>query len=107
MGNILEIKDFTFEEEVLQADELVMVDFFAHWCAPCRMIAPILEEIAQEYQGKVKIVKINVDENSLTAANYKVLSIPTILFFKDGEIKETIVGFQDKESLTRRIEELI
>lgn len=107
MGNVLEIKDFNFEEEVLLAEELVIVEFFALWCAPCRMIAPVLEEISQEYQGKVKVVKVNIDENSLTAANYKILSIPAILFFKNGEIKETIIGYQGKEALTAKVDELI
>ncbi|RQD75046.1 MAG: thioredoxin [Candidatus Syntrophonatronum acetioxidans] len=107
MGDIMEIKDFNFDEEVLQAEETVLVDFYAPWCGPCRMISPILEEFAQEYAGKLKIVKVNVDENSLTATNFKVLSIPTLIFFQEGEAKETIVGFTDKEELRGKIEEMI
>ncbi len=107
MADIMEIKDFNFDAEVLQAEGTVLVDFYAPWCGPCRMLAPILEEFAQEYEGKLKIVKVNVDENSLTATNYKVMSIPTLIFFKEGELKETIVGFADKEELRSKIEEII
>lgn len=107
MADIMEIKDFNFDEEVLQAEGTVLVDFYAPWCGPCRMLAPILEEFAQEYEGKLKIVKVNVDENSLTATNYKVMSIPTLIFFKEGELKETIVGFTDKEELRNKVEEII
>ena len=107
MADVMEIKDFNFDAEVLQAEGTVLVDFYAPWCGPCRMLAPILEEFAQEYEGKLKIVKVNVDENSLTATNYKVMSIPTLIFFKEGELKETIVGFTDKEELKSKIEEII
>ncbi len=107
MADVMEIKDFNFDAEVLQAEGTVLVDFYAPWCGPCRMLAPILEEFAQEYEGKLKIVKVNVDENSLTATNYKVMSIPTLIFFKEGELKETIVGFTDKEELRSKIEEII
>lgn len=107
MADVMEIKDFNFDAEVLQAEGTVLVDFYAPWCGPCRMLAPILEEFAEEYEGKLKIVKVNVDENSLTATNYKVMSIPTLIFFKEGELKETIVGFTDKEELRSKIEEII
>jgi len=106
-AGVLEIKDFNFDLEVLQADEPVLVDFFAPWCGPCRMLAPVLEELAEEYQGKIKIVKVNVDESSLTATNYKVLSIPTLIMFKDGEAKETIVGFKEKEELKSIIDKFL
>ncbi len=106
-AGVLEIKDFNFDLEVLQADEPVLVDFFAPWCGPCRMLAPVLEELAEEYQGKIKIVKVNVDESSLTATNYKVLSIPTLIMFKDGEAKETIVGFKEKEELKSIIDKVL
>ena len=107
MGSgVLEIKEHNFDLEVLQADEPVLVDFFAPWCGPCRMLAPVLEEIAEEFQGKIKVVKVNVDESSLTATNYNVLSIPTMIFFKNGEVKETITGFLEKEELKSKIEEI-
>ncbi|MDO9574436.1 MAG: thioredoxin [Candidatus Contubernalis sp.] len=106
MSKVLEIKDFNFEEEVLQhEEETVLVDFFAPWCGPCRTLAPVLDELSEEMQGKVKIVKVNVDESSLTATNYKVLSVPTLIIFKNGEIKEVLLGFKDKGALESKLEE--
>lgn len=107
MGSVMEIKDYDFEEEVLQAEELVLVDFFAHWCGPCRMLGPVLEEMAEEYAGKLKVVKVNVDENSLTAANFKVMSIPTVIFFRQGEPVETLIGFNSKEDLVKVVDGLL
>lgn len=108
MSKVLEIKDFNFEEEVLQhEEETVLVDFFAPWCGPCRTLAPVLDELAEEMQGKVKIVKVNVDESSLTATNYKVLSVPTLIIFKNGEIKEVLLGFKDKGALESKLEKYI
>ncbi len=89
---IANISDDSFEEEVLKSDLPVLVDFWAVWCAPCHMIAPSVENLAQSYKDKMKVVKINVDENPKTPANYGILSIPTLLLFKGGELKETIVG---------------
>ena len=100
------INDSNFEEEVLKAKGVVVVDFFATWCAPCKMLAPILEEISEEVK-EAKVVKIDVDENPLAANLYHVSSIPTIKIFKDGELKESKVGFQPKEFLQEAIEELI
>ncbi len=91
--------DATFEADVLRSDVPVLVDFWAPWCGPCHMIAPVLEEIAQVYAGRVKVVKINVDEHSLTAQRYQVLAIPTLLFVKGGEVKEKAVGFLSKAKL--------
>ena len=96
--DILNVTDENFEEEVLKNDLPVLVDFWAVWCAPCRAIVPTLDHLSQNYKNKLKIVKLNVDEQMKTASTYGVRSIPTLLFFKGGELKETIVGAlpQDK-----------
>ncbi|MBC8359728.1 MAG: thioredoxin [Candidatus Aminicenantes bacterium] len=95
---ILNVSDDNFEEEVLKNELPVLVDFWAVWCAPCQMIVPILEYLVENYKDKLKICKLNVDENMKTSSNYGVRSIPTILLFKDGELKETMIGAlpQDK-----------
>ena len=89
---ILDVTDDTFEEEVLKSELPVLVDFWAVWCAPCQMIVPALEHIAQNYKEKLKLLKLNVDENMKTSAKFGVRSITTLLLFKGGELKETIVG---------------
>lgn len=89
---ITNVTDDDFEQEVLKNELPVLVDLWAVWCAPCRMIEPSVENVAQAYKDKLKVVKLNVDENPKTAANYGVMSIPTLLFFKGGELKETIIG---------------
>ena len=92
-----------FENEVLKADKPVVVDFWAEWCGPCKMLAPVLSEIAEEYEGKVKVAKCNIDEEMQLAVQYGISSIPTILLFENGDIVKKSVGFAPKESL---IEEL-
>jgi thioredoxin 1 len=96
--DILDISDDTFEEEVLKSELPVLVDFWAVWCAPCKMIVPTLEHLAQNYKEKLKVFKINIDENMKVSAKFGIRSIPTLLLFKGGELKETIVGAlpQDK-----------
>lgn len=96
---IKEINDNTFDQEVLQSDQPVLVDFWAPWCGPCKAIAPVLEEINKDYDGKVKIVKCNVDDNPATPSNYGIRAIPTLILFKDGEKKEQIVGMVQKAKL--------
>lgn len=98
------VKTFTnanWKTEVLEAGQPVLVDFWAAWCGPCRMIAPVIDQLADEYAGKVVVGKLNVDENRETAIEYGVMSIPTLLLFKDGKPVERIVGYQTKEQLGR------
>ena len=95
--------DDNFEEEVLKSKIPVLVDFYDDWCGPCRMMAPIIEELATQYEGQWKIGKCNVDESPNMAAKFAVQSIPTLLFFKDGQVVNMAVGFQSKEALEQRL----
>ena len=106
-GKPVEVKDGSFSDEVLNFSAPVLVDFWAAWCGPCRMVAPVLEEIAKDYEGKIKVAKVNVDENSDTATRYGVMSIPTMMLFKNGEPVETIVGFRQKEALSEIIDKIL
>jgi len=103
-GGVIVVKDGTFKDEVLDANEPVLVDFWAEWCGPCRMMAPVVEQIAQEYSGKMKVAKLNVDENPESAAAYGVMSIPTLILFKNGEAVERFVGFRPKQELARLVD---
>jgi thioredoxin 1 len=97
---ILHVTDDTFEEEVLNSNEPVLVDYWANWCAPCKMIAPLLEEIAEEYAGKIKIAKLDIDQNRSVTERFKVRGIPTLMLFKGGEPEATKVGAVSKSQLT-------
>ena len=104
MSNIVYTTDASFDADVLKAELPVLVDFWAEWCGPCRMIGPILEDLAKEYAGRVKIVKLNVDDSSVSAATYGVRGIPTLLLFKNGELVETKVGALPKGQLAAFID---
>jgi thioredoxin 1 len=104
---ILAATTATWDKEVLQSDGLVMVDFWAVWCGPCRMIAPTVEELAKEYSGKLKVVKLNTDENPDIASRYKIMGIPTIMFFKNGEKMDQIVGAVPKPQLKAKIDSFL
>jgi thioredoxin 1 len=103
-GKINEVGDQNFDVEVLNSGVPVLVDFWAAWCAPCRMLAPVVEAIADKYEGRAKVVKLNVDENTLTSGKYNIKGIPTLLLFKDGIIKEQIVGNTTKDTISKMIE---
>ena len=100
----IEFTDNNFDAEVIQSDQPVLIDFWAAWCAPCRMIAPIVEELAQEYAGKVKVGKLDVDSNQQTAIKYGVRSIPTVLIIKNGAVADTIIGALPKAVFIDKIE---
>jgi thioredoxin 1 len=99
---VKEISDVEFESQVLKSEEPVIVDFWAPWCGPCRMIGPKLEELAEEHNGKIKVVKINVDDNQQWAGKFGVMSIPTVMLFKNGQTAETIIGAVPKEEIIRK-----
>ncbi len=100
----IEVTDSSFENEVLKSDTPVLVDFWAEWCGPCKMIAPIVEEIAKEYEGKIKVAKLDVDSNTQSAGKFGVRSIPTLLVFKDGQVVDQIIGAVPKRHLLEKIE---
>lgn len=102
--HISNITDASFERDVLQADAPVLVDYWAEWCGPCKMIAPVLEEIAQEYAGKVKVCKLNIDDNKETPPRYAVRGIPTLMLFKNGNVEATKVGALSKSQLAAFID---
>lgn len=103
----LEVTDSNFDELVIQSDVPVIVDFWAVWCGPCRMVGPIVEEIGKEYEGKARVVKLDVDNNNNTAAKFGIRNIPTILFFKNGEVVDKQVGAVPKTVLVNKLEALL
>jgi thioredoxin 1 len=107
MSKTVEVTDASFESEVLKADKPVLVDFWAPWCGPCRMVSPLVEELANEYDGKVKFLKLNTDDNVDTAARYGVRSIPTLLMFKGGQPVDQVIGFRPKGELKRTIDKAL
>ncbi len=107
MSSPVELNDANFESEVIKSDLPVLVDFWAPWCGPCRMVGPIVEEIAKDYEGKLKVGKLNVDENSQTAGQYGIMSIPNLLFFKGGKVADQIVGAVAKQQFVEKIDKII
>ncbi len=106
-AGLFEVTDETFDRDVLKASEPVLVDFWAAWCGPCKAIAPIVEEVASQYTGKVKVGKMDVDKNVATPQRYGVRGIPTLLLFKDGKVAEQIVGFVPKETIEKAITKVL
>ncbi len=102
-GNVIHVTDETFDREVLQSDLPVLVDFWAEWCGPCRMIAPVVEALASEYAGRLKVAKVDVDANAQSAMRYQIRGIPTLLLFKDGRVVDMRVGAVPKSELVRMI----
>ncbi len=107
MADVLEVTDENFEKEILQSDIPAMVDFWATWCGPCYIVAPIVEELAREYAGKVKIAKMDVDQNRYTPSRYGIRSIPTLILFKNGKVVQTIIGAHPRSIIEEEIKKLI
>ncbi len=105
--NVTSVSNDTFEQEVLKSENVVMVDFWATWCGPCKIVAPVVEELAKEYEGKARFAKVNTDENQDLATKYNIRGIPTLMFFKDGEVKDQIVGAVPKAQLKSKLDSLI
>lgn len=104
---VLELTDANFASEVKNAHGVALVDFWAPWCGPCRMMSPVIDQLAADYAGKVKVGKVNVDENRAVAAEFGIMSIPTIIIFKDGVKVDKVVGYQPKEILAQKLEQIL
>ncbi len=103
MSKPVKVTDGNFNKEVINSDKKVLVDFWAEWCGPCRMVAPVVEEIAKEYSADVKVAKLNVDENQSTASRYGIMSIPTMLVFENGKLQDKLVGYMPKDKLASKV----
>lgn len=107
MNEPIELTDDNFEQEVLKSDLPVLVDFWATWCGPCRMVGPIVDELAKEYAGRIKVGKLNVDNNGKTSIKYGIMSIPSLLFFKKGQVVDQMVGAAPKNSFVEKLEKVL
>ena len=107
MSDLLEVTDESFESEILNSDLPAMVDFWAEWCGPCKMVGPVVEELGAEYEGKIKVAKMDVDQNRQTPAKFGIRAIPTIILFKGGEVTQTIVGAQSKSYIEDELKKLL
>jgi thioredoxin 1 len=106
-AGVMEVTDASFDQEVLKSDQLVLVDFWAGWCGPCKMIAPAVESIATTYAGKVKVTKVNVDQNGATPSRYGIRGIPALLFFKNGKVADQIVGYVPQDVIEQKVQRLL
>src|SRR6201986_561574 len=104
---VVEVNDASFEQEVLQSDQPVLVDFWAAWCGPCKALSPIVDEVASEYQGKLKVMKMDVDRNQMTPGRYGIRGIPALLLFKGGKVAEQIVGFVPREHIDQTLKRVL
>ena len=107
MSDVLEVTDQTFDAEVMQSEQPVLVDFSATWCGPCKKLEPIVHEIAGDYNGRLKVVKVDVDQAPSTAAKFGVMSVPTVLLFRDGAVKDQVVGLVSKQALADRVNKVL
>ena len=107
MADVLETGEDAFEADVLKSDIPVLVDFWAPWCGPCKMVAPVVEELAGDYDGKLKVVKVNVDDNPGLSVKYQVRGIPTLLIFNDGEVAQQVVGYVPKAALAEKVDAVL
>jgi thioredoxin 1 len=106
-GNVVEVSDAEFESSIVQSDKPALVDFWAEWCQPCKMLAPVVEEIAGEYIDKVRVAKVNVDDNPAIATKFGIRGIPTLLLFKEGKVVQQMVGVKPKADITKAIDEIL
>jgi thioredoxin 1 len=104
---VIDVSDQTFESEVIKSSLPVLLDLWAPWCGPCRMVAPVIEGLAEKYDGKVKFCRLNVDENPQTAAKYRIMSIPTLMFFKNGQVTDTVIGAVPERTLQPKIDAIL